>query len=107
MVHPQQPMLFGPAITAVAALPSISPRVSADVQTVFRAIRPNASARNALSEGRASLGRADRLGAGSGQQLAVDGLWLPVVIRRSGFRARLAIRPRYGDAMGGAGRSPR
>jgi hypothetical protein len=42
--------------TVAAALPSIFPKVSADVQTTFRAIRPNARARDALSEGGASLG---------------------------------------------------
>src|SRR5260370_27267098 len=88
MVHPRPPMPFAPVITVVAGLPSIFRRVSADVQTVFRAIRPNAGARNAVSEGRAGLGRADRISAGSGQQLAVDGLRLSAAIRRSRFWAR-------------------
>src|SRR6266404_8366002 len=107
MVHPRPPMPFAPVITVVAALPSIFRRVSADVQTVFRAIRPNAGARNAVSEGRAGLGRADRIGAGSGQQLAVDGLRLSAAIRRSRFWARLAVSPRNGYAVGGSGRLAR
>src|SRR6266568_1197512 len=98
MVHPRQPMPCAPAITVVAALRSIFPKAGTDVQTTFRAIRPNARARDALSEGCTSLGRAYRLGADPGQQLAVDGVRLSAAIRRSCFRTRLAVNPRHGDA---------
>src|SRR5882757_4809396 len=107
MVYPRQPMPCAPAITVVAALRSIFPKAGTDVQTTFRAIRPNARASNALSEGIASLGRADRFSADSGQQLAVDGIRLSAAVRRSCFRARLAVSPRNSDAVGGGGRSPR
>src|SRR5712692_2600060 len=104
MVPPRQPRPFAPVITVVAALPSIFPKASVDVQTTFRAIRPNARARNALSEGSASLGRAYRVSAGSGQQLAVNGVRLSAAISRPHFRARLAIHSRDGDAVDRTGR---
>src|SRR5216683_3541624 len=107
MVHPRQPKPFAPAITVVAALPSIFPKGRADVQTTFGAIRPNARARDAPSEGSASLGRAYWFSADPGEQLAVDGVRLSVAIRRSRFCARLAIHPRHGDTVGSSGRSPR
>src|SRR6266702_1935216 len=107
MVHPRQPKPFAPVITVVVALPSIFPKGRADVQTTLGAIRPNAGARNAVSEGCAGLGRADRFSADSGQQLAVDGVRLSTAIRGRRFRARLAIDPWDRDAVGGAGRSPR
>ena len=68
-------MPFAPAITVVAARLSICLEGE---QLMFK--RPSVrygrtpAARNALSEGGASLGRAYRLGAGSGQQLAADGV---------------------------------
>src|SRR5450631_3259778 len=105
MVYPRQPMPCAPVITVGAALPAIFPKVSADVQTTFRPIWPNARARNAVSEGGASLGRAYRFSADSGQQLAVDGVRLSLTIRRPRFRARLAIHPWHRDAVGGPGRS--
>src|ERR1700681_1448556 len=107
MVPPRQPRPFAPVIMVVAVLPSIFPKASVDVQTTFRAIRPNARARNALSEGSAGLGRAYRFSADSGQQLAADGVRLSAAIRRSRFRPRLAVNPRHGYAVGGGGRSPR
>src|SRR4030081_1444651 len=107
MVPPRQPTPCAPAMTAVVALPSIFPKVSADVQTTFRAVRPNARARDALSEGCASLGRAYRFSPDPGEQLAVDGVRLFAAVRRSCFRARLAVNPRNSDAVGGAGRTPR
>src|SRR6266576_1040317 len=107
MVHPRQPKPFAPVITEVAALPSIFPKGRADVQTTFGAIRPNARARDALSKGRTNLGRAYRFSADPGQQLAADGVRLSTAIRGPRFRPRLAIHPRHGDAVGGAGRSPR
>ena len=79
-------MRSAPATMAAAALPSISPKVNADVQTIFRALRPHAGARNALSEGGTGLGRAHRFCPGSGQQLAADGLWLSAAVRRSRVR---------------------
>src|SRR6266568_7601281 len=100
-------MPCAPAITVVAALRSIFPKAGIDVPTTFRAIRPNACARDALSEGSASLGRAYRLSADSGQQLAADGVRLSAAIRRTRFRARLAVDPRDCDAVGSAGRSSR
>src|SRR6202051_1627739 len=105
MVYPRQPMPCAPAITVVAALRSIFPKVSADVQTTFRAVRPNARARDALSEGGASLGRADRFSADSGRQLALDGVWLSAAFSRPRFRARLAIHSWDRDTLGRAGRS--
>src|ERR1700681_2208663 len=107
MVPPRQPRPFAPVIMVVAVLPSIFPKGSVDVQTTFRAIRPNARARNALSEGGASLGRAYRFSADPGQQLAVDGVRLPAAVRRSCFRVGLAIDPWDRDAVGGPGRSSR
>src|SRR3977135_2552871 len=104
MVHPRQPTPCAPVITVVGALPSIFPKAGIDVPTTFRAIRPNARARDALSEGSASLGRAHRFSADSGQQLAVDGVRLSAAIGRPCFCARLAIPPRHGDAVGGSGR---
>src|SRR5438105_4162784 len=44
MAYPRQPKPCAPVTTVVAALPSIFPKVSADVQTTFRALRPNARA---------------------------------------------------------------
>src|SRR5450755_3392548 len=107
MVYPRQPMPCAPVITVGAALPSIFPKVSADVQTTFRPIWPNARARNAVSESSAGLGRAYRFGADPGQQLAIDGVRLSAAIRRPRCWADLAVGPRHGDAVGRSGRSPR
>src|SRR6266568_40153 len=107
MGHRRQPKPCAPVITVVAALPSIFPKGRVDVQTTFGAIRPNAGARNAVSEGCAGLGRADRFSADSGQQLAADGVRLSTAIRGSRFRPRLAIDPWDRDAVGGPGRSSR
>ena len=46
------------------------------VQTTLRPLRPHARARDALPDGRPGLGRAHRLGACPGQELAADGLRL-------------------------------
>ena len=88
----RKPMRSAPPTMAAVALPSISPKVNADVQAIFRALRPHTSARNSLSEGGTSLGRAHRICAGPSQQLAADGLWLSAVVRRSRVGPRLAIR---------------
>src|ERR1700687_1818092 len=107
MAHPRRHIPFVPAIMAVAALRSIFPKVNADVQASFRAIRPNAGARNALSEGGAGLGRAYRFGADSGLELALDGVRLSHNVRRPRFRTCLAVPPRHGYAVGGSGRPAR
>src|ERR1700682_1504404 len=107
MVPPRQPRPFAPVIMVVAVLPSIFPKGSVDVQTTFRAIRPNARARNALSEGCAGLGRAYRFSADSGQQLAVDGVRVSAAIRRSRLWAGLAIHSWHRDTLGRAGRPAR
>src|SRR3954468_1867151 len=95
------------ATLPAAVRPLISGKVNADVQTTVGALRPHAKTRDALSEGGTGLGRADRLGQGSGQELAVDGLWHSAAVERACFRTCVAIPPRHGDAVGGPGRSPR
>ena len=61
-------------------------------RTTFRPLRPHARAGNALSEGRASLGRTHRLGPRPGQELAADGVWLADPVGGLASGARLAIR---------------
>src|SRR5258705_12943112 len=70
-------------------------------------LRPHAPARDVLSESGASLGRAYRLGAGPGEKLAADGIWLADPVGGLGAQSRLAIIARHRHALGGAGRPPR
>src|ERR1700738_2915459 len=104
MAPPRQLMRSALPIMAAVALPSIFPKVNADVQTIFRPLRPHARARNPVSEGGASLGRTHRLCPDSGRQLAADGFRLSAVIRRPRVRPCLAVGARHGDAVGGASR---
>src|SRR4051794_14545395 len=98
---PQTP--FAPAITAVAVLPSISPKVNPDVQTPLRSLRPYARTGNAVPEGSSGLGRAYRVGARPGQKLASDGVWFAVSLGGSCHRSPLAVHARYHHAVGGRG----
>src|SRR5450756_1286723 len=103
MAHPPRAMPSAPATPAAAVRPLISGKVNANVQTTIRALRPHAKTRDALSEGGSGLGRADRLGPGSGQKLAADGFWLSAAVERACVRTCVAIPPRHGHAMGGPG----
>ena len=76
-------------------------------RTTFRPLRPHARTRDALSESGAGLGRAHRLGAGPGQELAADGLRFADPVGGLGARPRLAVGARHRHALGGAGRQAR
>ena len=105
--HPLPAIPFVLRTMVEVAPPSISPKVSADVQAIFRALRPHARARNTLSESGASLGRADWRGARAGEQLAADGIRLSVVCPAVLLPGSLAVRPGTVTPWVGAGRSSR
>src|SRR3954454_25109550 len=94
---------FAPAITAAVVLPSISPKVIADVQTPFRSLRPHTRTGNSVPEGRSGLGRSDRVCARPGQKLAPDGVWLAGSLGGSRHRSPLAVHARHHHAVGGRG----
>ena len=60
---------------------------------------------DALSESGASLGRAYRLGAGPGEELAADGVRFADPVGGLGAGSRLAVGARHRHALGRAGRS--
>ena len=106
MAHPRPRMPSAPATMAEAALPSICPKRNADVQTIFRSLRPHARARDPLSKGGAGLGRTHRIGARSGEKLAIDGIRLPDPFGGLCQRPRWAIRAGHDHALDCRGRSP-
>src|SRR3546814_5075716 len=68
-------MPSAPATPMAAALPSTSPKATADhVQTTIDPLRQDTRARDALPEGRPDLGRPDRLGPRPGEELAARGV---------------------------------
>src|SRR3546814_7450564 len=84
-------MPSAPATPMAAALPSTSPKATADhVQTTIDPLRQDTRARDALPEGRPDLGRPDRLGPRPGEELAARGVRLASARRRLRGRARLA-----------------
>src|SRR3546814_12071237 len=101
-------MPSAPATPMAAALPSTSPKATADhVQTTIDPLRQDTRARDALPEGRPDLGRPDRLGPRPGEELAARGVRLASARRRLRGRARLAVGARHPRALGGAGRPAR
>ena len=80
-VCPLPPMPSAAVMVPVADPRSICPREGTDVQTTIRALWPYAGSRDALPEGSAGLGRAHWLGSCPGQELAADGVRIPVACR--------------------------
>src|SRR5690606_31571695 len=98
-------MRCAPATATVPVPPSTFPKVTAHehLQTTSNPLRHDAGTRDTLSEGRASMGRAYRLGPRAGEELAAHGLRLPDPVGRLRLGAGLAIRTRDRGAVGGAG----
>jgi type IV secretory pathway TrbF-like protein len=90
-------MPSAPATATAAAPPSTFPKATADVQTTLHPLRQIARARDALSTRRAGLGRAHRLRARSGQELAADGLRLAGL--SPGFAAALVWQSAQGTIV--------
>src|SRR3546814_972341 len=86
-------MPSAPATPMAAALPSTSPKATADhVQTTIDPLRQDTRARDALPEGRPDLGRPDRLGPRPGEELAARGVRLASARRQIG-RADVCLQP--------------
>src|SRR5579872_3671072 len=79
---------------------SICLREGTDVQTTLRALRPYAGSRDALPEGSASLGRAHWLGSCPSQELAADGVRMPVALWWARCGSCLAIYSRHDHSVG-------
>src|SRR5690606_23723727 len=99
-------MPSAPATATAPVPPSIFPKVTAHdhLQTTNNSLRQIAGTRDALSEGRAGMGRAYRLGPCAGPELAAHGFRLPDPVGRLRRGACLAVGARNRGAVGGAGR---
>jgi type IV secretion system protein TrbL len=96
------------AIVAAVDRALISRTISHEsVQTPDHPLWPHARTRDALPEGRPSLGRTDRFGPSPGPQLAAHGIWLPWPILRIDRRPHLHGVTRDSDAVGRPGRQAR
>src|SRR5579884_4562222 len=95
------------ATAMAAAAPSTTPGETNEVQATLHALRQGTRARDALPARRAGLGRAHRLGARAGEELAPHGVRLPVPVRWICRSACLAVGARHRRALGGAGRQSR
>src|SRR6516164_3594101 len=91
----------------VAEPPWIYPTERTNVQAIIRTLWPHARTGDALPEGGAGLGRAHRLGPRTGEELAADGVRMPVRCGRTCDSPRLAIDPGHHHTVGGGNRSPR
>lgn len=105
---PSQHMPFAQATATAGAPRSIFLKVTAHerFQATRRPLWQDTRTRHALSEGRASLGRAHRLGPCPGQELALYGLRVIDPLGRLCRRIGLAVRTRNGRALGCSGRPP-
>src|SRR5690554_6178044 len=99
-------MRCAPATATAPVPPSTFPKVTAHehLQTTSNPLRQIARTRDALSEGRAGMGRAHRLGPRAGEELAPHGVRFADTVSRLRLGADLAVRTRDGGAVGGAGR---
>src|ERR1700740_2320849 len=88
------------AIAPVAEARLICPQEGADVQAAIRALRQHAAARDTLSEGSASLGRAHWVGSCPSQELAADGVRMPVALWWARCGSCLAIYPGHDHSVG-------
>ena len=98
----------GPCGTGRAAVPACGPssgETRNEVAPHRHALWRYPGAGNALSAGRAALGRANRLGPGAGGELAADGLRLPGARRRRHRRRHPRPIPLDRHALRGRGRS--
>src|SRR5690625_4395071 len=98
-------MRCAPATATAPVPPSTFPKVTAHehLQTTSNPLRQIAGTRDALSEGRAGMGRAYRLGPRAGEELAADGLRFPDPFGGLRLGAGLAVRTRDRGALGRAG----
>src|SRR5690554_6277226 len=99
-------MPSAPATATAPVPPSTFPKVTAHehLQTTSNPLRQIAGTRDALSEGRAGMGRAYRLGPRAGEELAAHGFRLPDPFGRLRLGAGVAIGARDRGAVGGASR---
>src|SRR5260370_9101425 len=102
-------MRSAPATMAADRIPFLSIRMIADesLPQAKRPLRQDAGARDAVSESSPSLGRAHRLRAGAGAQLAAHRVRQSGAGRRTRRRSGLARDARHRGAMGRPGRPTR
>src|SRR5438309_8085068 len=107
MARPRPLTPFDRATTMVAVLPSPYDRMNADepFPSTCRALWRHTRTRNAVSTRRPGVGRAHRLCACAGEELAANGLRLAVLVGGSRRRTHLAVGARIDCALGSADRS--